>query len=60
MRAHPVRRGVSFRPLRALASQEDAVVRLYVDDVQTLTETVDRFGVSEGAVLRRSRIRRRR
>ena len=70
VRGHLVRRGVSLRPVRALtAGQEDTVVRLYIDDVQTLTEIADKFGVGEDVVLRvlvrrgvprRSRARRKR
>jgi len=70
VRAYMVRRGVSLRPLRALTpGQEDEAVRLYLDDVQTLTEIAAKFGVGEGIALRvlvrrgvprRSRARRRR
>lgn len=68
VRAHLRREGVTLRPLRVLTeTQEVEVVRLYVEETQTLAELADKFGVSASAVrrvlvrrgvARRSQIRR--
>lgn len=51
VRAHLRRQGVNLRPLRALTdTQEIEVVRLYVEEMWTLAELADKFGVGQGTV----------